>query len=391
MRMSVAKIGNRSAELVLDLLSIANNMSVRMFLHNIFEDDELEYFDDPKRALMNHLLQYMTKYIEMHIPKKEGVLELKIRYDKNTPYFIPSVPFIEDVYVPLYLHLHLLSENYYSYRVVTNQNILDGQLSNDISNNSQNKNKGDISKKGSLTKLLHLLIESSIDNKFYYCFWGDFLYKFEIKSQIIPKKNEETGKMYNDKVPKLDFKEYQLKDINGETFVINNNIGVNESLGTLLVRNNYCYDVTSKDIVNDASGYISFTNITKIHKKIIKILKYKKCKGATVSDKNIEKLRKKCKNLLNELKQLQNKIDPNAYNDYFSIFLTYDFEGEIFTIGNSETFDNMRDFRHDRKKKLNTHIKNLEQAIIEEDDEYIYGEILKQINNIKLLIEKIFN
>ena len=36
MRMSVAKIGNRSAELVLDLLSIANNMSVRMFLHNIF-------------------------------------------------------------------------------------------------------------------------------------------------------------------------------------------------------------------------------------------------------------------------------------------------------------------------------------------------------------------
>ena len=165
MRMSVAKIGNRSAELVLDLLSIANNMSVRMFLHNIFEDDELEYFDDPKRALMNHLLQYMTKYIEMHIPKKEGVLELKIRYDKNTPYFIPSVPFIEDVYVPLYLHLHLLSENYYSYRVVTNQNILDGQLSNDISNNSKNKNKGDISKKGSLTKLLHLLIESSIDNK----------------------------------------------------------------------------------------------------------------------------------------------------------------------------------------------------------------------------------
>ena len=184
MRMSVAKIGNRSAELILDLLSIANNMSVRMFLHNIFEDDELEYFDDPKRALMNHLLQYMTKYIEMHIPKKEEVLELKIRYDKNTPYFIPSVPFIEDVYVPLYLHLHLLSENYYSYRVVTNQNILDGQLSNDISNNSQNKNKGDISKKGSLTKLLHLLIESSIDNKFYYCFWGDFLYKFEIYFEV---------------------------------------------------------------------------------------------------------------------------------------------------------------------------------------------------------------
>ena len=185
-------------------------------------------------------------------------------------------------------------------------------------------------------------------------------------------------------------KTYKLEDKNGETFVINNNIGVNESLGMLLVRNKYIPDDSIEYFVDYASKSISFTDTTKLHNKIVQILKYKKYKGAAVTDKNIAKFHGKCEDLLKKLKVIQQNINPEVENDYISVFPTFEFEDIIFKIDPSEKFSDMREFRHNRKNKLKDLILELEQEIKIEDDEYMYGDLLKQIENIKSIIEDIF-
>lgn len=391
MRKMLAEVGSRYAEFLIDLINYADNTDVRIFLDNIFVYDKLKDSDIPKVSLIKHLFYYVDNYIDLHIGGREDLLQLKKKYIQNGPYFNPSIPFVENVYVPLYLNLYALSENFYSYRITTSKDLSMIETINIAYNFlSKEARKVYMSKNGSPAKLMHMLIKSYIENKFYYSFFNDKLLKIEIKSKITSKKNEKTNRMYKESIDTFVFTEYKLEDKNGETFVINNNIGVNESLGMLLVRNKYIPDDSIEYFVDYASKSISFTDTTKLHNKIVQILKYKKYKGAAVTDKNIAKFHGKCEDLLKKLKEIQQNINPEVENDYISVFPTFEFEDIIFKIDPSEKFSDMREFRHNRKNKLNDYILELEQEIKIEDDEYMYGDLLKQIENIKSIIEDVF-
>ena len=384
----------RVSEFLIELIKFADEEDIKLLLANCSEKLIKNITpNNYKIALVHYLFEYINAFIE----PKLSILPPLI-YEDNTVFRgLPKCAnFKIDIakHVDLYLHLYALSECYYSYSML----FLDEKL---IMQNiifkynkafQENETLHVITHKDK-TKLLHLLISSYTENKFYYYFYNDTLTKVEIVAKHIDSKREY---IYN-------LTKYQLQDKNEVTFIVNEEYKINIPLKQKLIRNRSeeikFDDEHFKEYFSDLVKHVKFQDVKTIHSQIIKIIKKQNkkqyCKCCTPNPRNNknQKICPDCRKLIFNLNRLKKSIDCYEVNEFILSVKAMDFEQLIYQIKLNKKAD-IKTLRKRRKTKLinimNKLSKEINVEIEDKTNENYYNMLANTVKEINTRITKSF-
>lgn len=352
-----------------------------------------------KKILINYLFGYIYTYIEGSV---QDILHFRTNDNEELLYMQEPSDYLNR-YRTLYLHLYALCENYYSYILVNDKeknNLMaiklayETTLQDEYCVNKEFPPTKEIhsTKENSPNKLLKLLINNYVKNGFYYVFHDNILEKIcitkHMKSQGYDDKNKSA---YSLSTATYDYTKYNLIDKNKITFIVNNKIKINESLGKYLERRQTITEEIPNglDIIKENCKSHSMDDVRYFHKKIVETLKIDNSEKISLqcTESVLQKFRKKCDVLLQKLKELQDIIIYDEPNDYILTIRDNDFEKILFSFEKQE-INNLKQLKEQNKKYLNGMIKEIKKQIKEEDDYDSYKEIDKVVDEIEKLIPK---
>ena len=343
---------DKFSEFVREILYYADDKDVKTFLEFIpnIKINSLNY----KSLLLANLLQPVQNCAVYY------VYQLPIELPDN-PINTESVPedyplltvFTETFksYYPLFLHLYVLCESYYSYVTVS---IEEKSMLQQVANVFTKYNKTDNIKIHAITnidkqKILKMLINCYKNNKFYYYFNNEKLAKVAIQKY---KQNNQIKYKFDEVV-------YKIHDDDKSTRLVNHEKNINYNLKKILLRIDDKFDLPTEDEFfmekfSKFFDHISFDTIKKVHSNIVDAIKSPPkdfCKLCNPNPNNPRayKLCPTCDKFIAKINEISELINQDEHNEYlytiknsisrhsiFSKFLKKN-NGEIYSIKKRKT------------------------------------------------------
>lgn len=261
---------NSVAEFLIELIKYADDEDIAVLLSNC--NNKLTQnisVSNYKTALFNYLFEYIYAFIE---PKLPTLPPLLFKDNKIIRVFPVAKYANNDIntslYEDLYLHLYALCECYNSYQMIfpdEKKEII--KIANEYNKIFNENIKINTITYKDKTKLLHLLINSYTENKFYYYFYNDTLTKVEI---IAKKFDSQLEYFYN-------LTKYELIDTDKTTFITNNKQKINAPLKQKLVRKKSeeidINDEIFQKYIYELIKNTKFQTVKNIHQQIVSIIK----------------------------------------------------------------------------------------------------------------------
>ena len=391
---------DRISEFIYTLITYAKDEDIETFLEYSFEssaslyeiykeeEKKLKYItskDRHKILLIQYLFDHAYSYIETEIPDIIDIIKPKNDYinvcnDRKRGW-----------YDPLYMNLYALCLCYYSH--IMYDPVLNHATKFVVGLYSKEKNipepKISDIKDGSKTKLLHLLITSAKINKFYYLFREDKLLKIKIRKKSERKISKFISDDFNKQGLIYSITEYRLVDENNQTYIVNEDENIKESLGRILVQ---LKDFNKNKKLEDRFKYIEipdFATIKANHNKIVSVLSRRNTSEKYIKNE-YDKLVEKSSKLFDKLAILQDAIPNEEPNKYILKFKKINFKEELLLLQDC-TSRSTKEIKRNAKKDLEDYINELKKNIEKENDEFVYGNISKLIKETELLISEILD
>lgn len=352
-------------EFIIEFIQYADEADIRSFLEFLIHDKNLFSSEED---------MYDSNYF------KNKFIELLIRHPKHNQLILQ--------------HLEGLQYCYNSYKAIFNDDKKTMQLI-DIAfaeyNSSKPINPPSITSKDK-TKLIHMIIENCITNGFYYFFYNDTLYKWDV---TLKKKN------------KIGFDEttYDLIDEVDATHIVSKNNYVDYNLKYLLPR----YDTYLDSVLNrDESKFLTglnelircedFQKIKNIHNKIVEAINvnkkdYCKCCNPIVNNSKLSKICDNCKNLFEEFNNLNSYLEEWEQYEYEFGIAKIDYKNMIYNI-KPDRMLNLKSIKIKRKEKLLNAINMVVKEINKETNSNEIerkSRIEESIDRLESLISKSFD
>ena len=352
------------AEFIIEFIQYADEADIRRFLKFLLQN---------KIPLSSEESMYDSNYF------KNKFIELLISHPEHNQSILQ--------------HLEGLQYCYNSYKAIFNDDKknmqrIDTKIAEYTS--SEPINPPSITSKDK-TKLIHVIIENCIKNGFYYFFYNDNLFKWDVTL----KKNNKIR--YNET-------KYDLIDKVDGTHIVSKEHYVDYNLKYRLPRYDMQLDYL---LVHDKSKFITclyelirsedFQKIKNIHNKIVEAIKvnkkdYCKCCNPIVNNSKLSKICDNCKNLFEEFNNLNSYLrEWKQYEDEFGIS-KINYKNMIYNI-KPDRMSNLKSLRIKRKAKLlnaiNMVIKEINKETNSNETER-KSRIEESIDRLESLISKSF-
>lgn len=382
---------NSVAEFLIELIKYADDEDIAVLLSNC--NNKLTQnisVNNYKTALFNYLFEYIYAFIE---PKLPTLPPLLFKDNKIIRVFPVAKYANNDIntslYEDLYLHLYALCECYNSYQMIfpdEKKEII--KIANEYNKIFNENIKINTITYKDKTKLLHLLINSYTENKFYYYFYNDTLTKVEI---IAKKFDSQLEYFYN-------LTKYELIDTDKTTFITNNKQKINAPLKQKLVRKKSeeidINDEIFQKYIYELIKNTKFQTVKNIHQQIVSIIKkeakIKYCKCCNPNPKNINtgSICKNCRNLIFQLNILTKSIDDYEINDFIYSLKSFNFK-QFLCDNKSKKISDIKELRKYKRRTLKHQMAQLIKNINNEMKEKMLQEEIEYLNNLANIVKNI--
>lgn len=382
---------NSVAEFLIELIKYADDEDIAVLLSNC--NNKLTQHisvSNYKTALFNYLFEYIYAFIE---PKLPTLPPLLFKDNKIIRVFPVAKYANNDIntslYEDLYLHLYALCECYNSYQMIfpdEKKEII--KIANEYNKIFNENIKINTITYKDKTKLLHLLINSYTENKFYYYFYNDTLTKVEI---IAKKIDSQLEYFYN-------LTKYELIDTDKTTFITNNKQKINAPLKQKLVRKKSeeidINDEIFQKYIYELIKNTKFQTVKNIHQQIVSIIKkeakIKYCKCCNPNPKNINagSICKNCRNLIFQLNILTKSIDDYEINDFIYSLKSFNFK-QFLCDNKSKKFSDIKELCKYKRRILKHQMAQLIKNINNEMKEKMLQEEIEYLNNLANIVKNI--